>query len=41
MWNIERDIHVQKMFMKRLIYDINNHYFSEFSLHFHLMYIIR
>ena len=41
LWNIERDINVQKMFMKKRIFVFPGLYFGEFPMNINMLYIIR
>ena len=39
-WNSEGNIHIQKYFEKNQISEFPPHYFCEFSMYVHLLYII-
>ena len=41
LWNIERDINVQKMFTKRQIFAFPGLYFGKFPMHINMHYIMR
>ena len=40
MWNSKRDFHVQKIFMKNLIFVFPDHYFRKFLMFLHLIHIV-
>ena len=41
LWNIERDISVKKMFMKKEIFVFPGLYFGKFQMHIDMHYIMR